>query len=431
MTIDRHRRQRIAVIGGGVAGIAAAHLLSRDHQVTLLERGDYLGGHTHTIVIPSGPDAGTPVDTGFIVFNQAAYPHFVAFLEELGVASRPTEMSFSFYCQTSGFLYAGNNLQGLFAQAGNAWSPRFYHFLWEIVRFCRLGQADVERAEDLGSLDDYIRRHRFHPFMVDNYLRPMAAAIWSTPTAEVTAFPALAFLRFFKNHGLFKLWNRPQWRTVIGGSYSYVQAFAKNFPGELRLRAGVRQVLRQEAGVQLRLANGSDEMFDQVVIACHADQALRLLGDPNPEERRLLGPWSYEENHTVLHRDQRVMPPKRQAWASWNFRRQDLDNRVQPAFVSYWMNLLQGLRTESDYLVTLNRPDDYDERQVVARMLYHHPCYTRASMATQEELPSLNGVNRTWYCGSYFGYGFHEDAVRSSYQMAARFKQSLEAAHGR
>lgn len=424
MTIES-RRQRIAVIGGGVAGIAAAHLLSRDHHVTLLEKGEYLGGHTHTIVIPSGPDAGTPVDTGFIVFNQAAYPHFLSFLNELGVASRPTEMSFSFYCQASGFLYAGNNLRGLFAQAANAWSPRFYHFLWEIVRFCRLGQADVDSPEDLGSLDDYIRRHRFHPFMVDNYLRPMAAAIWSTPTAEVTAFPALAFLRFFKNHGLFELWNRPQWRTVVGGSHSYVQAFGKIFPGEIRLAAEVGQVLREETGVRLRLADGSDEMFDQVVIASHADQALRLLGDASAEERRLLGPWTYEENHTVLHRDQRVMPPRKAAWASWNFRRQDLDNRVQPAYVSYWMNLLQGLRSESDYLVTLNRPEGYDERQVVARMLYHHPCYTRASMATQNELPSLNGANRTWFCGSYFGYGFHEDAVRSSYQTVAQLKKSL------
>ena len=425
MTHERDGRPRLAVIGGGVAGIVAAHLLRHQCQVTLLEQGPYLGGHTHTIVIPSGPDAGTPVDTGFIVFNQAAYPHFVSFLEELGVASRPTEMSFSCYCQASGFLYAGNNLQGLFAQPGNAWSPRFYHFLWEIVRFCRLGQTDVERGEDLGSLDDYIRRHRFNPFMVDNYLRPMAAAIWSTPTAEVTAFPALAFLRFFKNHGLFALWNRPRWRTVVGGSHSYVQAFAKTFPGEIRLDAGVRRVLRDDQGIALRFADGREERYDQAVIACHADQALRLLGDPSAEERRLLGPWTYEENHTVLHRDEGVMPPRKAAWASWNFRRQQLGNHVQPAYVTYWMNLLQGLRCRNNYLVTLNRPDDYDEIRVVARMLYHHPCYSQASMATQDELPSLNGVNRTWFCGSYFGYGFHEDAVRSSYQMAAKLKKSL------
>lgn len=426
MTQEHNLRQHIVVIGGGVAGIVAAHLLHKDHEVTLLEQGDYLGGHTHTIAIPSGPDAGTPVDTGFIVFNQAAYPNFIQFLGDLGVSSRPTEMSFSFYCQASDFVYAGNNLSGLFAQRGNAFKPSYYRFLWEIVRFCRHGKADVDSSEDLGTLDHYIRRHRFHPFMVDNYLRPMAAAIWSTPTAEVTAFPARAFLRFFKNHGLFELRNRPLWRTVVGGSHSYVKAFQAAFSGKIRLGTTVRQLLRASDGVDVQLADGTSERFDQAVVACHADQTLRLLGDPSAAEQRLLGPWSYEENRTVLHCDERVMPPQQHAWASWNFRRQQLGNHVQPAYVTYWMNLLQGLKTERNYLVTLNCPDGYDESKVLARMVYHHPCYTQASMATQSELSSLNGVNRTWFCGSYFGYGFHEDAVRASYEMAAGFKQAVK-----
>ncbi len=425
MTETQSPRRPLAVIGGGVAGIVAAHLLQNDYQVTLFEQGDYLGGHTHTVVIPSGPDAGTPVDTGFIVFNSSAYPHFVSFLDGLGVASRPTEMSFSFFCQPSNFLYAGNTLSGLFAQRGNLLRPGFYRFLFEIARFCRRGRADVDSPAELGSLDDYVRRHHFHPFMVDNYLRPMAAAIWSTPTAEVTAFPASAFLRFFKNHGLFDLIDRPQWRTVVGGSHSYVKAFAASFTGTIRLGATVRRLRRGPDEVTVELADGSAASFDQAVVACHADQALRLLDEPSAEERRLLSPWRYEENHTVLHRDARVMPPSRRAWASWNFRRQGPRDGTQPAYVSYWMNLLQGLNCKDDYLVTLNRPDDYDERQVVARMVYHHPSYSERSMATQGELASLNGVQRTWFCGSYFGYGFHEDAVRSSYRLVTSLKERL------
>lgn len=410
----------VAVIGGGVAGIVAVHLLQKTHNVTLFEQGDYLGGHTHTVTIPDGPDAGTGVDTGFIVFNEATYPHFIQFLADLQVASRPTEMSFGFHNAETGFVYAGNNLNGLFAQRGNLLKPAFYRFLREIVRFCRQARVDVETVRDLGSLEEYIRHHHFHSFMVDNYLKPMAAAIWSTPTAEVTAFPALAFLRFFKNHGLLDLWNRPAWRTVVGGSSSYVRAFTDSFTGTIHLATPVNRIVRSEGSVQLQFADQHHQSFDHVVLATHADQALRLLGDPSAEESRLLGPWRYEKNDTVLHTDQRVMPAMRRAWSCWNFRQEGSQARPQPTYVTYAMNLLQGLNTASQYLVTLNRPGSYDERQVVASMVYHHPCYTKASMATQAELPSLNGVRNSWFCGSYFGYGFHEDAVRSSHHMVTQ-----------
>ena len=236
----------VAVIGGGVAGIVAAHLLQKTHRVTLFEQGDYLGGHTHTIAIPDGPDVGTPVDTGFIVFNEATYPHFISFLAELGVPSRLTEMSFGFHCLETGFVYAGNNLNGLFAQRINLLRPQFYRFLFEIGRFCRQAKVDVATQEDLGSLEEYVRRHRFLPFMVDNYLKPMAAAIWSTPTAEVTAFPARAFLLFFRNHGLLDLWNRPAWRTVAGGSNSYVKAFTASFTGKVHLNTKIQRIFRTE-----------------------------------------------------------------------------------------------------------------------------------------------------------------------------------------
>jgi predicted NAD/FAD-binding protein len=415
----QEKKQEIAVIGGGVAGIVAAHLLQDSYQVTLFEQNDYLGGHTHTITIPDGPDAGTAVDTGFIVFNEATYPLFISFLAELNVPSRETEMSFGFHCRQTGLVYAGNTFNGLFAQRTNLLSPRFYRFLLEIGRFSRLASADLTRQEELGTLEEYVRRHRFMPFMVENYLKPMAAAIWSTPAGQVAAFPARSFLLFFKNHGLLSLRNRPAWRTVGGGSHSYVTAFLNRFNGTVRLNSAVRRIHRTDEGVHLDCSD-HHERFDRVVLATHADQALRLLGDPTDEEMRLLGPWQYESNSTVLHTDTSVLPPLPQAWSCWNFRREPGDGAEPPVYVTYAMNLLQGLTTPTQYLVTLNRPDGYDESRIIAKMVYHHPTYTKASMATQDALPSLNGVRNTWFCGSYFGYGFHEDAVRSSYQTVAQ-----------
>lgn len=414
--------KQVAVIGGGVAGIVAAHLLQKTHQVTLFEQNDYLGGHTHTILIPDGPDAGTPVDTGFIVFNEATYPLFIRFLEELDVPSRETEMSFGFHCRQTDFYYAGNTLSGLFAQRSNLLRPRFYRFLLEIGRFCRLASIDVAGEKDLGSLAEYVARHRFMPFMVDNYLKPMAAAIWSAPAGQVIDFPARSFLLFFKNHGLLSLRNRPRWRTVAGGSHSYVNAFLKRFSGAVHLNAGVHRIDRNANSVRVTFADQHHQDFDQVVIATHADQALQLLGDPTAEERRLLSPWHYEANHTVLHTDVSVLPPVPRAWSCWNFRRESGDGTEQPVYVTYSMNLLQGFKTHKHYLVTLNRPEDYASNQVIAAMLYHHPTYTSASVATQADLPSLNGNRNTFFCGSYFGYGFHEDAVRSSYQAVAQLQ---------
>ena len=415
-------RRRVAVIGGGVAGIVAAHLLQDSCAVTIFEKEDYLGGHTHTVSVPHGPDAGTPVDTGFIVFNEATYPLFIRFLEELEVPSRETQMSFGFHCERTGLFYAGTDLDGIFAQRSNVFSASYYRFLFEIVRFCRQGKADLQHGQELGTLDDYVARHRFSSFMVENYLLPMAAAIWSTPAGRVGRFPALSFLRFFHNHGLLSLLDRPKWRTVAGGSCSYVRAFLRRFRGTVRLEAPIAKILRGPAGVSVEVAGEEPRIFDDVFIAAHADQALRLLGDPSPEEARLLGAWRYEENTTVLHTDVSVLPPTPKAWACWNFRREaKAQSRV---YVTYAMNLLQGLSAKKQYLVTLNRPSPHEESQVLASLVYHHPVYTRESMDTQSSLASLNGRRGTYFCGSYFGFGFHEDAVRSSHEAVAQFRRN-------
>jgi len=415
-------KKTVAVIGGGVAGIVAAHLLQDTREVTIFEKENYLGGHTHTVSVPDGPDEGTPVDTGFIVFNEATYPLFIEFLQELEVPSRETQMSFGFHCERTGLTYAGTDLAGLFAQRSNLFSARYYRFLVEIARFCRQGKADLKDGQELGTLDDYLLRHRFSPFMVENYLLPMAAAIWSTPAGRVGQFPALSFLRFFNNHGLLSLLDRPRWRTVSGGSSRYVRAFLRRFCGTVRCDAPIARVMRTAAGVSVEIVGEQPRIFDDVFIAAHADQALRLLGDPSPEESRLLGAWRYEENTTVLHTDVSVLPPAPKAWACWNFRREaEAESRV---FVTYAMNLLQGLAARKQYMVTLNRPSPHDESQVLASLVYHHPVYTRESMATQSLLSSLNGRRNTYFCGSYFGFGFHEDAVRSSHEAVAQFRRN-------
>lgn len=415
-------KRQVAVIGGGVAGIVAAHLLQDSCDVTLFEKEDYLGGHTHTVSVPQGPDGGTPVDTGFIVFNEATYPLFISFLQELGVPSRETQMSFGFHCERTGFFYAGTDLAGLFAQRSNLFSVRYHRFLFEILRFCRLAKEDLGRKEELGTLDEYVARHRFSPFMVENYLLPMAAAIWSTPSGRVGRFPALSFLRFFNNHGLLSVFDRPKWRTVVGGSCSYVRAFLRRFRGTVRLSAPIVRVLRGSSGVSVEVAGEEPRLFDAAFIASHADQALRLLCDPSPEEAALLGAWRYEENTTVLHTDVSVLPPTPKAWACWNFRREVREGaRV---FVTYAMNLLQGLTGEKQYLVTLNPAPSLDDSRVLASFVYHHPVYTGQSMGTQASLDSLNGRRNTFFCGSYFGFGFHEDAVRSSHEAVARFRRN-------
>lgn len=417
--------KKIAVIGCGVAGLTAAHLLQRKYDITLFEKNDYLGGHTHTIELPDGPDAGTPVDTGFIVCNDQTYPYFHKLLDDLEVKLRPSTMSFSYFDEESGFHYAGNSLNGLFAQRRNLINPAFWNMLLDIRRFCKNAMADIEAdAIPEITIKEYLEIGKYGKLFAQCYLYPMMAAIWSSPPSETAFFPASALVSFFRNHGLLSLKNRPNWQTVQGGSHAYVKAFKEKFTGKIRLSCPVKSVKRTEKGIIL--ATADEEMsFDKVVIAAHADQALSMLSDASPEERRLLKPWEYQKNKVVLHADSNVLPPSRCAWSSWNYTREMGKLANRPVSVSYYMNCLQGLKASQDYCVSLNRNNPVDRDKVVCELEYMHPMYSFDSMNTQSELDSLNGVRNTYFCGSYFGYGFHEDAVRSSVSVCKALGEEL------
>jgi predicted NAD/FAD-binding protein len=417
---------RIAVIGGGVAGITAAHMLQERHDVTLLEQNDYVGGHTHTIEIPGGPDAGMPVDTGFIVLNDRTYPTLNAFFRELGVGIQKSDMSFSYCDESLGFQYASSSLNALFAQRRNLLDAGYWGMLAEILWFNRaVSNALAGGRLDTLTLGQFLRRHRYSKRFREQYLFPMVAAIWSAPDLEVDRFPMITFARFFHNHGLLSVHSHPQWYFVEGGSHSYVRAFLEQFGGTVLTGSRPESIQRGQDGVQLGMKDGSSQSFDKVVIATHADEALNLLADPTDDERRLLGAWRYSVNQTVLHSDTSWMPSNRQAWASWNVFRAARSRTDAPVTLTYFMNRLQRLPTPRPYLVTLNPFKPISEKKIIARMAYTHPIFTFESLRTQPELHTLNGVRNTYYCGSYFRYGFHEDAARSGVQVAA----ALEGRH--
>lgn len=415
----------VAVIGSGVAGIVSAWELSKaGWSVTLFEKDARVGGHTHTVVVEDGPDAGTPVDTGFIVLNEKTYPGLHGFLAELGVKWRWSEMSFGYHDAGSGLQYAGTTISGLFAQRENLLSPSFWSVVAGIVRFGRSASADLETgALDALTLGEYLRSRGFSRAFIDHYAAPMGGAIWSTGLGEMMDFPARTFARFFKNHGLLSLVDRPRWQTVVGGSHSYVKAFLARFPGRVERGAGVESLRRLPGGgVEVRAHGREPERFDRAVVACHADEALALLADPSDAEKRVLGAWHYLDNRTVLHTDESFMPPNRRAWAAWNYKREMGEDGSSGVSVTYDMNRLQGLRSSRRYLVTLNPRREPRPGSILRDLNYKHPAYGFSAIRSQAELPSLSGVRDTWFAGSYHGYGFHEDAVQSALTVARSFE---------
>ena len=417
---------RIAVIGSGISGLASAHYLSKHHEVTVFEGSDRIGGHTATMDVKLGTRRYA-IDTGFIVFNDWTYPNFIALMNELGVSSKPTAMGFSVNDLNSGLEYSGTNLNCLFAQRRNLVSPRFLAMVRDILRFNKESIADLESGtlSDSETLGDYLHRKGYSAGFREQYLVAMGSAIWSADCDTMMAFPVSFFVRFFKNHGLLSVKNRPQWRVIEGGSREYLRPLCQRFESRIHTNARVEQIQRQPGGVNIELADGRSFSFDQVVIASHSDQALAMLGDPTPQEKDILGAMPYQSNDVVLHTDTRLLPKNRKTWSSWNYQ---LGVSTDRAVVTYNMNILQGIEAPETFCVTLNNTEAINPNLILGRFSYDHPVFSLKGMAAQQRWAEINGTNNTWYCGAYWHNGFHEDGVVSALRVASGLQQTAQVA---
>jgi len=414
---------RIAVVGAGISGLVTAFLLCEDHDITVFEANDYIGGHTCTVDVSSG-DQNLAIDTGFIVFNEKTYPNFIRLLRQLGVPWQPSVMSFSVQCEKTGLEFSPSTLNSLFAQRRNLLRPAFYRMLWDVFRFKREAADLLLESGDGLTLGDYLKDRGYSRFFIDNFIIPMGGAIWSADPRKFYEFPARYFIQFFTNHGFLNVRDQPQWLVIQGGSRRYVEKIVRPFQAGIRLNCPIKTIRRSDDAVHLTLADGTSERFDKVVVASHSDQALALLGDPDQSEREILGAIPYQANRVMLHTDRSLLPVRRVVWASWNYHIPAAETgRVA---LTYDMNILQSLKTSQEFLVTLNQADRIDPEKVIQDLLYHHPVYTPRSVAARKRLSEINGRRNTYYCGAYWGYGFHEDGVNSALAVCKHFGKGLD-----
>ncbi|GLT16201.1 NAD(P)/FAD-dependent oxidoreductase [Vibrio algivorus] len=416
--------KNIAIIGSGISGLTSAYLLSREHNVTVFEKNNYIGGHTATKDIEVDGKCYA-IDTGFIVYNERTYPNFIKLLNQLGITEQKTEMSFSVMNPSANLEYNGSTINTLFAQRSNLFKPSFWRLILEILRFNKLCKALYER-DDIDvelTLGDFLKQHKFNQAFSQNYILPMGAAIWSSSLVEMTQFQLKFFVRFFYNHGLLDIQNRPQWFVIPGGSKQYIYPLIQSFENNIELNSQIKSVSRTDSGVTLLFEDGHSKQFDEVVFACHSDQALHLLSDSNAQEQEILSSMPYRDNQVVLHTDTNLLPKRRLAWASWNYHLDSNQNR--PACVTYNMNILQGLESDTTFCVTLNNTDRIDTNKILQTFNYSHPIFNQNSLAAQQRRLEICGKNNTHFAGAYWHNGFHEDGVRSAVEVAQRFGISL------
>jgi predicted NAD/FAD-binding protein len=415
-------RMRIAVIGAGISGMVAARLLHGEHDITVFEANDYIGGHTHTVDV-ADDDGTLAVDTGFIVFNERTYPNFVALMKKLGVSWQDSDMSFSVHCEKTGLEYCPNPPALLFAQRRNLLRPSMWRMVREIFAFRRELPRTAELPETV-TLGKHLSQKRYSRAFIEYFLVPMGAAIWSADPRRFEEMPACMFARFFYNHGFLELHDQPQWLVIQGGSRNYVGPLTQPYQDRIRLGCSVRSIRRRPDQVEIETTDGQRESFDQVVLATHSDQALRLLADPTDKEREILGAIPYQENVVVLHTDDRMLPKRRKVWASWNYR---LPRESQSAVaITYDMNILQSLKADREYCVTLNQTEKIDPAKIERRFVYAHPVYDPQALRAQRRHAEISGTNRTHFCGAYWGYGFHEDGVNSALAVGKAFGKGLD-----
>ncbi|NKB35173.1 MAG: FAD-dependent oxidoreductase [Pseudomonadales bacterium] len=415
--------QRIAIIGSGISGLTAAYLLQSKHDITVFEANDYIGGHTNTVRVEQN-NKSFDVDTGFIVCNDRNYPNFLKFMHKLNVRLQPTEMSFSVRNNALGLEYNGHNLNTLFSQRRNFLRPKFYRLVRDILNFNNAAKAEIQSGgEDKITLNEFVERQNLSQVFRENYLLPMVAAIWSCSIQQAGEFPLKFFLKFFLNHGLLDIKNRPQWHVLTGGSKAYIKPMTNRFKDRIRLNTPVTAVTRTETGVEVNYTGGTDQ-FNQVIFACHSDQALKLLANATLKEKAILEDLQYQENDVILHSDDSLMPRRSLSRASWNFLAGE-QQHDEPPLVTYSMNILQGIESESPLLVSLNARHKIDPKKIIGEYNYSHPVYSLPGMKAQSRRNEICGVDRIHFCGAYWYSGFHEDGVRSALDVGKRFGVEL------
>ena len=422
---NKPEKQKIAVVGAGISGLLSAYLLSREHDVTLFEANNYLGGHTHTKPVQSGGKT-YPVNTGFIVYNDWTYPNFIKLMDQLGVASEESEMSFSVRDENTGLEYNGTSLNSLFAQRSNLLKPAFWLMIKDILRFNKQTVAMVSNntVSDSQTLGEFVEQNGYSDRFVNHYIVPMGAAIWSASVDVMMEFPLKFFLKFFNNHGMLSVDDRPQWRVISNGARSYIEPMIQPFKDNIHLNSPIALVKRSADEVVIKTVAGKEHTFDQVVFACHSDQALAMLEEPTQQENDILGAIPYQMNEVVLHTDRRLMPKRKLAWAAWNYH---IPQRLSEyAMVTYHMNALQNFDdAPDDFMVTLNRTAEIAPGKIIDKFNYAHPVFTMDGIAAQQRHSEINNKNRSHYCGAYWLNGFHEDGVNSALRVAESFGITL------